>query len=98
MKSGKEAINIVWQTLFPVKGFSEGEYVEIVYDNGDKNFRFACHVRSLGELLRFAEENNGKVNVAICPNTRKPQAVDNRFTIPLIPEGEGKYAYCFRVL
>ncbi len=77
MKEGKEAINIVWQALFPVK-FSENEYAEIVFDEGDKVFKYAYHVQSLEELESFVEEYNGRINIAICPNTREPKKIERR--------------------
>ncbi|WP_457601095.1 CHC2 zinc finger domain-containing protein, partial [Hydrogenivirga sp.] len=73
MKEGKEAINIVWQTLFPVKSLPDGEYVEVVFDDGDKNFKYCLHLQEYDELEGFLKEYDGKVNIAICPNTRIPR-------------------------
>ena len=78
MKEGKEAINIVWQALFPVKSFGEGEKVELVFDDGDKNFKYAYHIESYKELEGFLQEHNGKINIAICPNTRTPKKTARR--------------------
>jgi len=75
---GKEAINIVWQTLFPVKAFSERERVEIVFDDRNKQFKYALHVETLEELEGFISEYNGQVNIAICPNTREPKKFTRR--------------------
>ncbi len=74
----KADINIVWQALFPVKSFGEGEKVELVFDDGNKNFKYCCHIESYEELEEFVKEYNGKVNIAICPNTRTPKKITRR--------------------
>ena len=78
IKEGKEAVNILWQALFPVKTFGEGEKVELVYDDRNKNFKYAYHIESREELENFLKEYNGRINIAICPNTRVPKKVARR--------------------
>ncbi|ADO44926.1 hypothetical protein Hydth_0526 [Hydrogenobacter thermophilus TK-6] len=74
---GEQAIKILWQTLFPVK-FAKGEYAEVIYDDGDRHFKYALHIETLEELEEFIREYNEKVNFAICPNTREPKRLAKR--------------------
>ncbi|HEM55260.1 MAG TPA: hypothetical protein ENO30_00710 [Thermodesulfobium narugense] len=69
----------LFEILFKDIGFSDNEYVELVYDNGgNKNFAFAYHVRTKEELQEFLRLNNGKCNISICPNTRTPKVLNKR--------------------
>ena len=78
MERRKEALRIVYETLFPVKLLPD-ERVELVFDGGgDKVFKYAYHIESFQELEEFVAEYDGRVNIAICPNTRIPRKVAQR--------------------
>jgi hypothetical protein len=65
-----ESINTVFKTFFSTE-LEKDEYVEVVFDNADKQFNKAKHVKTFEEFLSLAKSLDKKSNVTFCPGVRK---------------------------
>lgn len=66
----QESVNTVFKTFFLTE-LEEDEYIEVVFDNADKQFNKARHVKTFEEFLFLVKSLDKKSNVTFCPAVRK---------------------------